>query len=158
MFDKVRQQLFIKQQNSQDILLADKDQISAFEIITDKPHRFEPASRYDPSKKDFFFEVLVKADTGYSLLKYTKTSFVKADMHDMEKVKSGENYDEFKDEVTYYISYQNGIPQKVDLREKSIKKMFADKPALKKVLDYFQSNDGSVNETTAISLIEFVNR
>jgi len=158
LYDKVRQELFVKEKDTTSILLADKSQIFSFELISsDKKYSFESGAHFDPAKKDIFFEVLVKSDSGYTLLKQTKTTFVKADYHDMEKVKSGENYDEFKDEIFYYISLKNGIPQPIELKEKSIKKAFTGSPKFKLVQDFIQQNNGSINEQFLIDLIHDIN-
>jgi len=51
LYDKVRQEIFIKWKDSSAVLLAQKDQVSAFTLNTDRVHSFVPASVYDPSKK-----------------------------------------------------------------------------------------------------------
>src|ERR1700722_2618567 len=73
LFDKVRQELFMKWKDSPVILLADKSQINSFTLHTDKDHCFVASGIYDPSKKGDFFEVLAKSDTGWTLLKQIKT-------------------------------------------------------------------------------------
>ncbi|MDE3144463.1 MAG: hypothetical protein KGL19_09930 [Bacteroidota bacterium] len=157
LFDKVRQELFIKLKNSDTVLLADKNQIYSFTLnAPDKTPFFESGSHFDSNNKDIFYEVLVKNENAYTLLKFVKTSFVKASPYDMEKIKAGNNYDEFKDEITYYISYKNGLPQKVDLKEKSIKKVFSN---TKQIQDYFQQNGSAhIDEQFLIKLIQSFNQ
>src|SRR5690349_11908472 len=60
LYDKVRQQLFVKQKDSNLVVLIDKNQISSFTVNTNKPHLFLPASVYDAGNKNDFFEVLVQ--------------------------------------------------------------------------------------------------
>ncbi|MBI1780304.1 MAG: hypothetical protein HYR66_02900 [Sphingobacteriales bacterium] len=156
LFDKVRQELFIKLKKSDTVLLADKDQIYSFTLNTaDKISFFEAGSHFDSDKKDIFYEVLVKSKNAYTLLKYVKTTLVKADPYDMEKIKAGNNHDEFKDEITYYVCYKNGLPEKVYLKEKSIKKIFSN---TKQIQDYFQQNRSShIDEQFLIQLIQAIN-
>ncbi len=155
LYDKVRQQLFIKWKDSSAILLAEKDQTKGFTLNTDKVHSFMSASVYDPSDKVNFFEVLAGNNQGYSLLKLTKAKFVKADQTDIIKMKDGDNYDEFIDEITYYISNKSGIPQPITFKAKSIEKAF---PALKqKVEDYYNQNDNATSDSFLIGLVQSLN-
>jgi hypothetical protein len=155
LYDKVRQLLFIKWKDSSAIILADKDQIAGFTLNTDKIHSFVSASKYDPHNKTDFFEVLSKEDRGYTLLKLIKAKFEKADFTDIQRVKDGENYDEFIDEISYYISYNDELPNKIT-SEKSIEKAF---PLIKqKVMDYYNQNrTNSAKEITLIKLVQSLN-
>lgn len=158
LFDKVRQYLFIKTLDSSLVVLGDNSQIYSFTLTTDKTHLFEKASIFDPFQKNMFYEVLVKNDSGYTLLKYVKTTFNKADMSDMIKVKNGDMSDEFKDKISYYVSYQNGLPQKLELRKKDIKKSVPISKA-KEIDDFFQQNkEASINEQFLINLIQKLNK
>src|SRR5581483_3033389 len=96
IYDKVRQELFLKPKDSDIVVLADKNQIYGFSIFTDKMHNFRQASLYDPNEKGNFLEVLTESEK-YTLLKLTKTTFEKANTNDMEKVRSGNLDDEFVD-------------------------------------------------------------
>jgi hypothetical protein len=157
LFDKLRQELFIKPKKGEQILLMKKEQIHSFMIFASKQHFFEPVSNYDSSRKTGFFEVLVKSDQGYTLLKFVKTEFVKSDMHDMQKVKSGNFNDAFVDELSYYVSYKNEPPlRKIELKEKSIKKALTEKKDV--VQKYFQQNgDKELNEQFFIDIFKEVN-
>jgi len=106
-------------------------------------------------KKDDFFEILTKSDKGYTLLKLTKAKFLKADNTDIMRVKDGDNYDEFIDDITYYISYNSGVPQQVTFKEKSIEKALM--PEQDKVTAYFKQNTGTLNESYLTLLIQSLN-
>lgn len=156
LLDKVRQQLFLKWKDSSFILLAAPKQIRSFAIITDKPHYFVPASTYDSSKTNGFYEILVTGGLNFTLLKKVQTTFIKANEHDMEKIKMGENYDAFEDEVTYYISTNHLLPQAIQLKEKSIKKVLITQKY--KVADYFkQESESTVDESFLIALLNMLN-
>lgn len=158
LFDKVRQQVFIKVKDSNLVLLADRNQIISFTLNTDRQHVFVAAANYAPDKKDQFYEVLAINESGYTLLKQVKTKFAKADTRDMEKMKMGDMSDEFKDEISYFVSYKNGLVQKVDLREKSIKKAYGS--SSKNVLEeYFKTHsDASIDEQFLIDFTHAVNK
>ncbi len=174
IFDKIRQQLFIKENNSDPtlasykatrgtekfakpkstdiVMLADKDQMASFTINTDRPHVFEPVVKYDPKNKQDFFEVLTKINNCI-LLKLTTTSFEK-NSNDMEKVKQGNFADEFIDHITYYL-YQNNKLEKLTLKESSLRKAL--KGQEQKVDDFFNYHQNDeITESLAIDLINTV--
>ncbi|MGI8952868.1 MAG: hypothetical protein ACR2FN_14940 [Chitinophagaceae bacterium] len=176
IYDKVRQQLFIKEKtndpalasyqatkgtanfakpkNTDIVVVADKNQISSFTINTDKPHVFIQAAIYDPSLNGNFFEVLVQSPN-YSLFKLVQTTFEKADMGDMLKVKNGDFADEFVDHVTYYI-YHNNKLQKINFKEYSLRKALKDQA--QKVDDYLDMHQNQeMNEELLIDLINQIN-
>ena len=154
LYDKVRQELFLKQKDSDLVVLAYKDQILSFTINSDKPHVFYHAEIYDPGQKGNFFEVIVQNEN-YTLLKLTKTTFEKAKPNDMEKVKQGIFNDEFIDHITYYVYHNNKI-EKVGLNEHSLYKVFKDKKNT--VDDFFTNNQNNeINEQLLANLINYVN-
>lgn len=155
LYDKVRQELFIKLKDSSVVLLADKSQISAFTLNTDRVHTFVPAGTIDPSNKGNFFEVLVRDDSDYSLFKLIKTKFVKADERDMEKQSQGEVFDSFQDDVSYFL-VKNGTIQTVALRKNNILKAFA--PLKNKASEYFnQHSDRDIDEAMLIGVVQYLN-
>jgi hypothetical protein len=154
LYDKVRQELFIKPNDSNLIVLVDKNQILSFTINTDRAHVFYKSSLYDPSQSGNFIEVLVQNDR-YSLLKIIKTDFVKANKNDIEKVKQGEFNDEFVDHLNYYIFSNNKI-EKINLSEYGIRKVM--KMEKTKVDDFFSLHQNDeVDESLLINLINTLN-
>ena len=163
-FDQVRHELFITNKASihpvstGEILMADKSQIRSFAIITDKEHFFVAGRNYSTENPDDFYELLVKNDSAYTLLKYVKTKFVKFDNGDIEKVKKGEFYDEFVEKTLYYISFRSSSPQLVDFREKTIIHAV---PLAKKVTieEYFSNNSQQVeNDGFLVNLFKALNK
>lgn len=47
LYDKVRQEVFIRPKGTSLIVQADKSQVSSFTLSMDKPHVFVPAAAYD---------------------------------------------------------------------------------------------------------------
>jgi hypothetical protein len=155
-YDKVRQELFIKQQDAPDILLGTKEDINTFRLKdAGKEYRFVNSSSYTKVKPDVFYQVLVSDPSKLSLLKYTKGTFVKADKNDMMKQKEGEVNDAFVDKITYYVSSQNGELQQIQLKTKSLKKTFTE---LNINIDkYIDAHPGPVDEEYVITMITDLN-
>lgn len=157
LYDKVRQELFIKQAGSPVILQAEKDQMNAFTLnYAGKTYHFVPASFYDSSDKTDFYEVLENNSDGYSLLKLNKAKFVKADQNDMERMKDGDIHDKFVDDISYYISYKNELPEKIIPKEKKIEKAIPD--AKEKIAQYFDQNSNKpVDDNFLLGLVQSLN-
>jgi hypothetical protein len=156
-YDKVRQELFIKQQDASDILLGTKEEINTFSLKdAGKEYHFINSSVYSKEKPEVFYQVLVSDPSKITLLKYTKGTFVKADKNDMMKQKEGDIYDSFVDKVTYYISKANGELQPVQLKTKALKKTFADLNI--NIDSYLKQHPESVDEDYLISLVMELNK
>jgi hypothetical protein len=156
LYDKVRQQLFMKWKDSSIVLQAEKDQITGFTLNTDKVHSFVSAAVYIPTDNTNFFEVLDSSRKGYSLLKLVRATFVKADPTDMLRMREGDVYDKFVDDISYYISYNNGLPRKIAFKEKSIQKAF---PSVsEKIAEYYnQKENKNMDDNFLIGLIQALN-
>lgn len=154
LYDKVRQELFLKAKDTDLVVLADKNQVASFTIKSDKAHIYYHAEIYDPEQAGNFFEALVENEN-YTLLKLTKTTFEKANTNDMEKVKQGIFNDEFVDHVTYYIYYKNNT-ERITLNQHSLYKAFKDKRT--KVDDFFTLYpNNEINEPLLINLVNYIN-
>jgi hypothetical protein len=156
-YDKVRQELFIKQQNAPDILLGTKEEINTFSLWdAGREYHFINSSVYSNVKPEVFYQLLVSDPKKLTLLKYTKGTFVKADKNDMMKQKEGDIYDSFVDKVIYYISRENGELQPLQLKTKALKKTFADLNI--NIDQYVNEHSGSVDEDYLISLVMDLNK
>ena len=150
LYDKVRQELFVKQPDSNIVVLIDKNLVYSFMINTDKTHLFQCASIYDPNDKNNFLEMLVQ-NNNYTLLKLNKATFEKANPNDMEKVKQGIFEDAFVDQITYYI-FHNSKLQKITLNENSIRKALKDQQSI--VDDFFNMHENDeITENLLITLV-----
>jgi hypothetical protein len=159
IYDKVRQEIFIRKKDSALILLANKDEISSFSLKDDqgKQYNFFNSKLFTDEKPEVFYEVLVYDSAKLSLLKYIKTTFVKADYHDMMKVKEGEVNDAFVDRNTYYIVGSKGAMVQVQLKFRDLKKSFAEiginaEPYLK------EYPKGIIDEDYLIEMVKQLNR
>jgi hypothetical protein len=156
-YDKVRQELFIKQPNAPDILLGTKEEINTFSLWdAGKEYRFINSSVYSNEKPEIFYQVLVADSSRLTLLKYTKGTFVKADKTDMMKQTSGDVYDSFIDKVTYYVSKGNGQPETLTLKSKALKKTFAEMDI--NLDKYISEHTGAIDEHYLINMVNELNK
>jgi hypothetical protein len=138
--------------------LANKDEIQSFSLKDEqgKQYNFVNSKLFTDETPRVFYQVLVYDSNKLSLLKYIKTTLVKADYHDMMKVKEGEVDDAFVDKDIYYIVKADGILQPVELKNKSVKKVFSELnlPYQKYMNDHYQP----VNEDYLIDMVKQLNQ
>jgi len=157
LYDKVRQEIFIRKKDSSLVLLANKDEISSFSLKDNegKQYHFVNSKLYTDETPEVFYQVLVYDSTKLSLLKYIKTTLVKGDYHDMMKVKEGDVNDAFVDKNTYYILKGDGMLQSVELKNKSVKKVFAELNV--PYQQYMNEHYQPVNEEYLIDMVKEMN-
>ncbi len=158
LYDKVRQEVFIRKNDSSLVLLTNKDEIQSFSLKDERGTRynFVNSKLFTDETPQVFYQVLVYDSAKLSLLKYIKTTLVKADYHDLMKVKEGEVNDAYIDKYTYYIVKADGILQPVELKNKSVKKVFSELnlPYQKYMNDHYQP----VNEEYLIDMVKQMNQ
>jgi hypothetical protein len=158
LYDKVRQEIFIRKNDSAMVLLANKDEIQSFSLKDEQGIRynFVNSKLFTDETPQVFYQVLVYDSAKISLLKYIKTTLVKADYHDMMKVKEGEVNDAFVDKDLYYIVRADGTFQPVEMKNKSVKKVFSELnlPYQKYMIDHYQP----VNEDYLIDMVKQMNK
>jgi hypothetical protein len=157
LYDKVRQEIFIRKKDSAMILLANKDEITSFSLKDDQgnQYNFVNSKLFMDESPQVFYQVLVYDSTKLSLLKYIKTTMIKADYHDMMKVKEGEVNDAFVDKNLYYVVKGDGILQPVELKTKSLKKVFGEMNV--PYQDYMKIHYEPVNEDYLINMVKQLN-
>jgi hypothetical protein len=156
-YDKVRQELFIKQKDAPDILLGTKEDINTFSLKdAGKEYNFVNSAVYSKVKPEVYYQVLVVDSSKLTLLKYTKGTFVKADKTDMMKQKEGDVYDAFVDKVTYFISKGKAEPLPLQLKTKSLKKAFTDLSI--NTDKYINDHPGAIDEDYLVSMVTELNK
>jgi hypothetical protein len=157
IYDKVRQQLFFRKKDSSLILLGNKDEIQSFSLKDgDKQYYFVNSKLFTDERPEVFYQVLIYDSSKLSLLKYIKTTLVKADLTDMMKQRQGEVYDAFVDKIFYYIVMDNGIPLQVQLKSKSLKKTFAELNINPE--KYMSDHPEPINEDYLINMVRQFNQ
>ena len=158
LFDRVRQELFIKLKDSNVVLLADKAQIQSFTLNLEGNHVFVPDTKYKKDASEInFYEIMELNEKGYSFFKFVSTKFEKANPNDMVKVRNGDLSDEFVDNTVYYL-YNTGTGlNKISFSEKSIlKSIDASKQSAAKA--YFTKHDSDkIDENFVIGLVKNLN-
>lgn len=159
VFDRVRQQLFIKQKNSDTVLIADKSQIISFTLNTDKKHVFVPDVQFNKSAKDIsFYEVMEQNENGYSFFKFENTRLVKVDPNDMVRVKNGDMSDEFVNTTVYYLYSTSTFLNKITFNEKNIlKALDVSKQELAKTF-FAEHKSDKIDEKFVIELLYRLNK
>jgi len=155
MYSKVDGRLFFKETDSSVVMQADAAKILSFTLNTDKPHTFVRTDAFTKEYSGNFYEVLVRGEKKYSLLKLTTAEFEEnttAAASNVMTVTSSAG--SFSDKVKYYICKDGQLTQ-VSLKKKSFQSTIAsDKDKAEK---YFQEHSGSFNEDAAIGLITEIN-
>jgi hypothetical protein len=159
IYDKVRQELFVRKKDSSLILLTNKDEIQSFILKNDRDDHFNFVNSkiFTDERPEVFYQVLVYDSVGLTLLKYTKTSLVKADTRDMMKMREGDVNDAFVDKYTYYVVKPKGMLTTVQLKSKNLKKSFADMGI--NAESYFNDHpQGIIDEEYLIGMVKQFNR
>lgn len=154
-FDKMTNNVLVTQDKI-NIMAVAPTGINSF-VLEDKGKQyiFEHVKAIDSTK---FFLALVKNETGYALYKEFITKFIEANLRNDGVIKTGNEYNEYKDESKYYIVEQgNVIAKAINFKPKIIKAAFGEKK--EKVDAYFrQHKDDAVDESFLIGLTTYLNR
>jgi hypothetical protein len=128
LYDKVRQELFVRKKDSAMILLTNKDEVKSFKLKNDEGEQFIflNSKYFTGERPEVFYQMLINDSANLTLIKYIKTTLEKADTRDMMKVREGEINDAFVDKNTYYIVGPKSIQIPVQLKSRSLKNAFAE--------------------------------
>lgn len=120
----------------------------------DTEHYFKRADLIDSSK---FLLVVVKSDADYSLYKQLSTKFTKSDFRDDGLIKSGNRFDEYKEDNSFFIVHEKtGRVQLVNNKPKTIKAIFSEDEDL--VRKFFRNDvNRRIDEQFLIDLVKYVN-
>ena len=159
VYDKVRQELFVRQKDSSLILLTNKDEIKSFSLRNEHGDQFKfiNSKFFTENRPEVFYQLLINDSANLRLLKYIKTTLVVADTRDMMRVREGDIYDAFVDKNTYYIVRSDGRMAMVQLKTKSLKNSFTD---LGIHIDQYLKDhpQGIIDEEYLIELVKYFNR
>lgn len=121
-YDKIQGDLLLTHDKKNAIII-DKDKIQSFILYnqTKEPYIFEKV----PAIDNIHFIQVLSSGSKYKIYKLTKTKFIKSDYSTNGLVTTGNSYDEYVDENTYYVlNVQSNLLQKLILKKKSIKEIF----------------------------------
>jgi len=149
---------------SGDVLLT-QDKVSAIAVYHEKiksftlfdalnqPHTFTLVPDID---KTHYVQIISDGST-YKIYKLTKTKFIASNYHSDGIASTGNPYDEFQDDDSYFVVYaKTNQVQKLALKKKAIKQAFAADE--NKVTAYLQANDGDIDENYLHDFGDYMNK
>ena len=147
-FDKVGQNLYMQLPDTNAVLHVNKHDVKSV-TLTDGTVTYvlKKVSALDTNN---FYNALVEGDK-YSLYRFTKTTFVPSDYTSNGIVTSGNLYDEYKDETTYYVIFPNGSVHETSLKKKSVKNLFSGEKA--KLDNFFKAFSGETFDEKMLTLL-----
>jgi len=141
--------------DKQSAIEVDKAKIKSFTVYIDKdkPIVFENV----PPVDNAHFVQVISAGTKFKIYKLTKTKFVKSNYHTDGLVSSGNPYDEYVDEDSYFVLTAGNEMKKLNLKKKSVKEVFASEG--EKVNKFFsENNSDTINDDFLKSLGDYLNK
>lgn len=142
-YDKISGALLLSQDKKTAIEI-DQSRIKSFTLIneaTNEPEVFE----YVPNIDKTHYPQVLASGNKYKIYKLTITTFTKNNYRSDGMTSSGNNYDEYADDNTYYVyNVQTKQLQKFALKKKAIKAAFASEA--NKVNAFFESEDGGIDD------------
>jgi hypothetical protein len=152
-YDKIGGSLLLTKDKHVVIQIA-KRSIKSFTIFDElnQPHTFNVIPAIDTGH----FVQLIAGGNNYSIYKLTKTEFIKSNFSTDGVASSGNHYDEYADENTYYVIGKSGAPQKIALKKKSLKEAFNGDS--NKLNQYFSTNSGDIDDNYLKDLGDYMNK
>ncbi len=151
-YDKIKGSLLFTADNKS-VAEINADQIKIFVLYsnTDQRYVFKMVPDID---KTHYTQVLASGKN-YEIYKFTKTHFVKSDYVAAGLTSHGNNYDEFVDDVDYYVlDVTANKLQKLSLKKKSLKEVFA--KDLDKVNKFMSNNSSSDIDDIYLSKLGYI--
>jgi hypothetical protein len=153
-YDKIDGQLMIAQ-DAKNYLTVDKDKVVAFAFKTgDSTYIFLNV----PTLNNTDYFLLIALGSKYSAYKLIKTKFTTSTYKNSGLVETGNNYDEYVDQQTYYyVDQKNNKGGSFELKKKSIKMAFQSEKD--KTDDFFSLHKNErLNDSFIKNLILYLNQ
>lgn len=145
---------FLLTQDKLSAIEVNKAQLKSFIVYVDKdkPLVFESV----PSIDNSLFVQVISSGNKYKIYKLTKTKFVKSDYHTDGIASTGNPYDEYIDENSYFVlNVQQNQLQKLSLKKKFIEKVFASEG--EKIDKFLKNNNDTMNDIYLKNLGDYLN-
>jgi hypothetical protein len=153
-YDKMSGNFLLKRTNEQPIAV-NKNQVKYFCLkLEDGGYIFERVNLINPEE---FYQVMYKGPK-YSYYKLYKSKFIPASKHTNGYLSEGNNYDEYRDIITYYLVDQKKEEAVVfELTKKSIRKSLASESVA--VEQYLKDHKyDELSESYMVHLLEKLNK
>ncbi|WP_299289615.1 carboxypeptidase-like regulatory domain-containing protein [uncultured Mucilaginibacter sp.] len=153
-YDKINGILLLSE-NKTNAIEIDKGQVKAFTLHKDGG-RFETFELVPEIDQTHFVEVLSNGKK-YKIYKQLNTKFIKNNYRTDGMTSSGNNYDEYVDESTYYVmDVKTQQLRKITLKKKALKEAFAADAV--KVNTYLITNTDDINDSYVANLGNYLNQ
>lgn len=141
--------------NGRSMFTVYKDKANKFVLFDDNGQQY--SFEFVPSIDQQHYLQVLSSGSKYKIYKQLNTKFLKADFQTNGITSSGNNYDSYVDEASYYaVKVPGGQPQKFSLKRKSIKAAFgSDGDKAAKYLSDHDSDD--MNDTLLQGLGDYMN-
>lgn len=157
LYDKVRQDLFIKKKDDPMVILGNKDEIYSFTLTDSGKHYvFLNSKKFIYDTPEFFYEALVLDSANLSLLKYIKTTLVKANPASMAQQTQQDVKDAWVDKEQYFIVKGKSAPVQITLKSKGIRNAFEEIGLNAEA--YLKDHPGSITEEYLMDMIKDFNK
>lgn len=153
-YDKINGNLIVSESKREPIAVS-QDAVTRFTLYNkgEAPVTFVVVPAIDTRR----YSILLTAGKNYQFYKLVKTKFEKANFKTDGITSSGNKYDEFTDEYTYYVVKQGSDkPVKLSLKKKAIKEVFS--ADIDKVNKFMADNTGDIDEEYVKRLCENLNQ
>lgn len=152
-YDKINRKLFMLMDSATVIELSSGD-IAGFSLKTDG--RVQVFERLKNSSDLNFYQPVYKDKKGYNLYKLLTTKFKKADYQSNGIIESGNKYDEYVDQLEYFIVSPKQELLKIAFKKKVIEKALENESS--KVDSFFKQHKGEeVDEDFLKKLLQYLN-
>lgn len=153
-YDKISGALLLSQDKKNAIEI-DKGQVKAFTLHKDGG-RFE-IFEYVPEIDQTHFVEVLSSGKKYKIYKQLNTRFIKNNYRTDGMTSSGNNYDEYADESTYYVmDIKTNQIHKTVLKKKALKEVFTADAA--KVDNYLTTYSGDIDDSYVTNLGNYLNQ
>jgi hypothetical protein len=123
-----------------------------FDTTTRLPHTFALLPSVD---KDHYTQV-ISTGKNYSIFKLITTKFKKSDYNNNGITATGNDFDSYENEETYYVlNGKNGHLDKFSPRKKALLKAFPDQAD--KLKKFFDKNSGDIDDAYLANLCQYMN-
>jgi hypothetical protein len=144
--------LFTKDRKS--AIQVDDSKIRSFTLCDkqDNPENFILVPVIDPAH----FVQIIADGNKYKIYKLTLTHFIKNNYHNDGMTSTGNNYDEYADDYSYFVVFGSAAPQKFALKKKALKVIF--KSDIDKLNKFFDTNSGDIDDNYLHEMGDFMNK
>jgi hypothetical protein len=153
-YDKIGGNLLLTK-DRRTVIAVYNEKVKSFTLFDalNQPYSFTLVPAID---KTHYVQVIADGNN-YKIYKAVKTTFVASNYSTNGLTSTGNNYDEYQDEYTYYLlNVKANQVQKISLKKKALKLAFAADET--KADSYFKTNDSDIDDNYLAALGDYMNK